>query len=135
MDEAKLQEFMGRLVGDMGGAAIMANVILGEELGLYRAMADGQPVTPDELAARTTKAIRYPAFVAVVIFAVVFIPRGDETILKGEGARLALFRMTAQGPQPLREVLLAVNLRTASHLGLRFSIRQQQEFNLTFPEP
>ncbi|HOM12702.1 MAG TPA: class I SAM-dependent methyltransferase [Rubrivivax sp.] len=53
MDEAKLQEFMGRLVGDMGGAAIMANVILGEELGLYRAMADGQPVTPDELAART----------------------------------------------------------------------------------
>ena len=53
MNEAKLQEFMGRLVGDMGGAAIMANVILGEELGLYRAMADGRPVTPDELAANT----------------------------------------------------------------------------------
>lgn len=44
-----------------------------------------------------------PAFglAAAVIFAVVFIPRGDETILKGEGARLSLFRMTAQGPQPL----------------------------------
>jgi len=53
MTETKLQEFMGRLVGDMGGAAIMANVILGDELGLYRSMADGQPVTPDELAART----------------------------------------------------------------------------------
>ena len=53
MNEAKLQEFMGRLVGDMGGAAIMANVILGEELGLYRAMADGQPLTPEELASRT----------------------------------------------------------------------------------
>jgi SAM-dependent methyltransferase len=53
MDEAKLQEFMGRLVVDMGGAAIMSNVILGEELGLYRAMADGRPVTPDELAERT----------------------------------------------------------------------------------
>ncbi len=53
MDETKLQEFMGRFVGDMGGAAIMANVILGEELGLYGAMADGQPVTPDELAQRT----------------------------------------------------------------------------------
>ena len=37
MDEAKLNEFMGKLVVDMGGAAIMANVILGEELGLYRA--------------------------------------------------------------------------------------------------
>jgi SAM-dependent methyltransferase len=53
MNEAKLQDFMGRLVGDMGGAAMMANVILGDELGLYRAMADGEAVTPDELAART----------------------------------------------------------------------------------
>ena len=53
MNEAKLNEFMGKLVVDMGGAAIMANVILGEELGLYRAMADGKPVTPEQLAERT----------------------------------------------------------------------------------
>lgn len=53
MDEAKLNEFMGKLVVDMGGAAIMANVILGEELGLYRAMADGKQVTPEQLAERT----------------------------------------------------------------------------------
>ena len=53
MNEAKLQAFMGKLVVDMGGAALMANVILGEELGLYRAMADGSPVTPEELAQRT----------------------------------------------------------------------------------
>ena len=53
MDEVKLHEFMGKLVGDMGGAAIMANVILGDELGLYRAMADGKPVTPEQLAERT----------------------------------------------------------------------------------
>jgi len=53
MNEAKLQDFMGKLVVDMGGAAIMANVILGEELGLYRAMADGSPVTPEELGERT----------------------------------------------------------------------------------
>src|SRR5436190_15398736 len=53
MDEAKLQEFMGRLVGDMGGAAIMASVIVGEELGLYRAMADGQAISPEALAAKT----------------------------------------------------------------------------------
>jgi len=53
MDEAKLHEFMGRLVTDMGGAAMMANIILGDELGLYRSMADGEPVTPDELASRT----------------------------------------------------------------------------------
>lgn len=53
MDEAKLNDFMGRLVADMGGAAVMANVILGEELGLYRAMADGAPVTPEQLSERT----------------------------------------------------------------------------------
>jgi len=52
MDEAKLQEFMGRLVNDMGGAAMLASVIIGEELGLYRAMADGKPTTADELAAK-----------------------------------------------------------------------------------
>lgn len=41
---------MGKLIVDMGGAALMANVILGEELGLYRAMSDGSSLTPEELA-------------------------------------------------------------------------------------
>ena len=53
MDEAKLHEFMGKLVTDMGGAAMIANVILGEELGLYRAMADSIPITPEALATKT----------------------------------------------------------------------------------
>ena len=53
MNEAKLQEFMGKLVTDMGGAAMIANVILGEELGLYRAMADSEPITSGELATKT----------------------------------------------------------------------------------
>ena len=53
MDEAKLHAFMGKLVTDMGGAAMIANVILGEELGLYRAMADSHPITPDDLATKT----------------------------------------------------------------------------------
>lgn len=53
MDETKLNEFMGKLVTDMGGAALMANVLVGEELGLYRAMADGTPTTPEALAGRT----------------------------------------------------------------------------------
>jgi hypothetical protein len=53
MNEAKLNDFMGKLVTDMGGAAMLANMILGDELGLYRAMADGQPVTPEALADKT----------------------------------------------------------------------------------
>lgn len=53
MDEAKLGEFMGKLVYDMGAAAIVANMILGEELGLYQAMADSEWVTPEALAGNT----------------------------------------------------------------------------------
>ncbi len=53
MDDAKLQEFMGKLVTDMGGAAMLANVIVGEELGLYRAMADNALVAPEDLATKT----------------------------------------------------------------------------------
>jgi len=53
MDEAKLNDFMGKLVNDMGAAALLANLILGDELGLYRAMADSQFITPDELAHKT----------------------------------------------------------------------------------
>ena len=34
----------------------------------------------------------------------------------------------------LKSTLLAVNLRTAAHLGLKYSEEQQQEFKLTFPE-
>jgi SAM-dependent methyltransferase len=52
MDEAKLHEFMGKFVMDMGGAYMMAMVLLGDELGLYRALADNQPISADALAAR-----------------------------------------------------------------------------------
>ncbi len=53
MDETKLHEFMGKLVNDLGGAALVATIILGEELGLYRAMADGNPIASNELAEKT----------------------------------------------------------------------------------
>jgi len=35
---------------------------------------------------------------------------------------------------PLKTTLLAVNLRTAAHLGLKYSAKQQQQFKLTFPK-
>lgn len=39
-----------------------------------------------------------------------------------------------RGVLPLREVLAALNTRTADHLGLELSARQQQGFELLFPE-
>ncbi len=59
IDEDKLNAFMGQFVQDLGAALSVATVMLGDQLGLYKAMADGQPITPDELARRTGTDARY----------------------------------------------------------------------------
>jgi 2-polyprenyl-3-methyl-5-hydroxy-6-metoxy-1,4-benzoquinol methylase len=59
IDEAKLDAFMGRFVGDLGAAASIPMVVIGDKLGLYKAMADSQPVTSAELAERTGTRERY----------------------------------------------------------------------------
>src|ERR1700681_925579 len=59
IDEAKLNEFMGKAVGDMGAAMHAVLVLLGDRLGLYKGMADSSPVTPAELAERTGTHERY----------------------------------------------------------------------------
>jgi SAM-dependent methyltransferase len=59
IDEAKLDEFMGRFVGDLGAALSAALVVIGDRLGLYRAMADGEPLTAEQLAERTDTDARY----------------------------------------------------------------------------
>jgi SAM-dependent methyltransferase len=59
IDEAKLNAFMGRAVGDMGAAMHAVLILLGDRLGLYKAMANSSPVTPAELAARTGTTERY----------------------------------------------------------------------------
>jgi putative tryptophan/tyrosine transport system substrate-binding protein len=40
-----------------------------------------------------------------------------------------------RGVSPLREVQTAVNLRTASHIGLTIGYQQQRSFDFIFPEP
>ena len=59
LDMDKLHAFMGKAVGDMGAALHAVLILLGDRLGLYRAMADSQPITPETLAARTSTAERY----------------------------------------------------------------------------
>jgi SAM-dependent methyltransferase len=59
IDQNKLDEFMGRFVGDLGAALSSALVVIGDKLGLYRAMADGEPVSAEELAARSGTDPRY----------------------------------------------------------------------------
>ena len=59
IDQAKLEKFMGQAVGEMGAAMNAALVILGERLGLYKAMAGAGPMTSAELAQKTGTAERY----------------------------------------------------------------------------
>lgn len=59
MDEAALMTFVGKAVGDVGAVLNGAMVVLGDRLGLYRAMAGAGAMTPAELAAKTGTSERY----------------------------------------------------------------------------
>ena len=59
IDQAKLDEFLGRFVADLGAAFHAPAVVAGDKLGLYQAMAGAGPLTPAELAARTGTSRRY----------------------------------------------------------------------------
>jgi SAM-dependent methyltransferase len=58
LDMDKLNAFIGRFVGDLGAAVHAGMVVIGEKLGLYKALAAG-PMTSAELAAKTKTDERY----------------------------------------------------------------------------
>ncbi|MFC5068599.1 class I SAM-dependent methyltransferase [Flaviflagellibacter deserti] len=58
-DHDKLDALVGRMVGDLGACTTGPLVVLGDRLGLFKAMADGDPVSPEELAQRTGTRERY----------------------------------------------------------------------------
>lgn len=58
-DESKLNAFVERVVGDMGAALHAALVVIGDKLGLYKAMVDAGPLSAAELAGKTGTAERY----------------------------------------------------------------------------
>jgi 2-polyprenyl-3-methyl-5-hydroxy-6-metoxy-1,4-benzoquinol methylase len=58
IDEAKLNEFMGKFVGDLGAVLHAATIVVGDELGLYKALAE-KPQSVEALARRTETDPRY----------------------------------------------------------------------------
>jgi SAM-dependent methyltransferase len=58
LDMDKLNAFVGRFVGDLGAAVHAGMVVIGERLGLYKALAAG-PISSAELAAKTHTDERY----------------------------------------------------------------------------
>ena len=59
VDQDKLNQFMGKALGDIAGTLHSALVLIGEKLGLYRTLALTGPLTPAELAKRTETDERY----------------------------------------------------------------------------
>ena len=60
IDNTKLDSFLGKVVTDVGAAMSAALVVIGDELGLWRALAAAPaPVSPAELAHRTETSERY----------------------------------------------------------------------------
>ena len=59
IDESKLNMFMERAVADMGAAMHATLVLIGDKLGLFRAMSGAGPLTPAELAVKTKTEERY----------------------------------------------------------------------------
>ena len=60
VDQDKLNDFLGRFVGDLGATMAAGSIVIGHRLGLYQALAE-RPATPDELADRTGATPRYVA--------------------------------------------------------------------------
>ena len=59
MNERKLQEFVGKALTEMGAGMNVALVVIGDKLGLYKAMAGAGGLTSAELAKRTGTNERY----------------------------------------------------------------------------
>jgi SAM-dependent methyltransferase len=59
VNQAKLHEFVMKAVGEMGAAMNTALIVLGDKLGLYKAMAGAGPLTSQEVATKTGTTERY----------------------------------------------------------------------------
>jgi SAM-dependent methyltransferase len=53
VDEGRLNAFVGHMLGDMGAAMTASLVLVGDKLGLYKALAEAGPTTSAGLAALT----------------------------------------------------------------------------------
>jgi hypothetical protein len=59
MDEGKLHQFIGQMLSDLGGAASIAMVRIGDSLGLYKALHTKGAMTVAELAGAVSADERY----------------------------------------------------------------------------
>ncbi len=59
MDKDKTQQFMMKVVGDVGASVAAGLVFIGDRVGLFQAMASAGPLRLDEVVAKTGLQARY----------------------------------------------------------------------------
>jgi len=59
INEDRMHQFLGKVVGDFGASLGSSLAYLGQKLGLYKALAASGPLTPAELAQQTNTNERY----------------------------------------------------------------------------
>ena len=52
VDQAALEQFMGQMIGTMTGGMMCFSILLGDELGFYRTLAEAGSMTADELSGK-----------------------------------------------------------------------------------
>jgi len=78
VDDARVEEFVGRAVGDVAGAMVTAFCAIGDRLGLFKSLA-GRPATSEELATTTGLHERYVREWANGLVAAGYLIRDPET--------------------------------------------------------
>lgn len=59
IDSTKIENFIGKVLGDFGATGSSALVLIGDKLGLYKALAEYGPMNSQELAEKTDTVERY----------------------------------------------------------------------------
>ena len=59
VDMDKLMAFLGQVIGELGATVNAGLIVVGDRLGLYKAMAGAGPLTPAQLAEKTGTSERY----------------------------------------------------------------------------
>src|SRR5579859_4718607 len=59
INEDKLNAFLGQVIGELGATVNAGLIVIGDRLGLYRAMAGAGAMTSSELAEKTGTSERY----------------------------------------------------------------------------
>ncbi len=89
IDKDRLEEFMGRMVGHMTGAAVCFSIWLGDELGLYGALVRNGACSVDELAADAEchpRLVREWLDGQAAAGLVEYVPKADRYSLSAEAA-------------------------------------------------